>query len=83
MSLANHLDEATARMRQAALGIEAARGETPSLDSLRQWLEALTAYCEALADVHSFNNESIHEKLHEIAGRAGLPIGPPPRPRGT
>jgi hypothetical protein len=36
------------------------------------WLEALTAYCEALADIQTYNNESIHEKLHELAGRVGL-----------
>lgn len=41
------------------------------------WLEALTAYCEALADIHTYNNESVHEKLHALAGRTGLRKFPP------
>ena len=70
MSLARHLDEATRRMREAFQRVEAAREQPPSMEATREWLEGLTEYCEALCDVHTYNNESVHEKLQEIARRA-------------
>lgn len=48
------------------------RPRSPAEPCHGAWLESLTAYCEALADIHTYNNESIHEKLHALAGRMGL-----------
>ena len=70
MSLARHLEEATRRMHEAFRRVETAREQPASMESTREWLEGLTDYCQALCDVHTYNNESVHEKLQEIAGRA-------------
>lgn len=77
MAVPQHLDEAAARLTAASLRIEAARGQPASIESLHDWLEALTDYARALAELHEFANESIHEKLHELAGRLGLKDIPP------
>ncbi|MBN1205401.1 MAG: hypothetical protein JXB05_10800 [Myxococcaceae bacterium] len=72
MAVPQHLDEAAARLNAASLRIEAARGLPTSTESLRDWLEALTDYARALAELHEYTNESVHEKLHELAGHLGL-----------
>jgi hypothetical protein len=69
MSLPKHLDEAVVRMKEASARIEEARAQPASIESLREWLAALSDFCFAVSDVQSFNNESVHEKLHELAGR--------------
>lgn len=69
MTLAKHLDATVSRMKEASARIEQARAEPASLESLSYWLSALTDYCLALSDLQSFNNESVHEKLHELAER--------------
>jgi hypothetical protein len=72
MSLPKHLEEAAARLKEASYRIDQARAQPPSLESLQAWLSALTDYSFAVSDMHQLNNESIHEKLHDIAGRLGL-----------
>jgi hypothetical protein len=69
MALPKHLDEAVARMKDATARVEQARAQPTSLETLRDWLAALSDFCLALSDVHTFNNESVHEKLHELAER--------------
>ena len=81
MSVPEHLDQAVARLQQASARIEAARAQRTSLDSVREWLEALTDLASALSDIHSFSNESVHEKLHDLAARAGLKSFPGGRAR--
>jgi hypothetical protein len=81
MSVPNHLDQSVAKLRQASAHIDAARQQPPSLESLREWLEALTDFTAALSDIQSFNNESVHEKLHDLAKRMGLKTFPGERPR--
>jgi hypothetical protein len=71
MSLPEHLRDAAARVEDASRRIDAARNEPTSAASMREWLVALTDYVEALSDVQRFANESLHEKLHLIAGRVG------------
>jgi hypothetical protein len=77
MSVGKHLEEAVSRLEEAGLRIEAARDGQPSPENTRAWLEALTDYVQALAEVHQYANESIHEKLHALAGRLGLRPNPP------
>lgn len=81
MSLPKHLDEAVGRLREASVRLEQARGKPVTLENQQEWLAVLTDFSMALSDIHEFNNESIHEKLHEIAGRLGLKrfpsAGPP------
>ncbi|TAJ25550.1 MAG: hypothetical protein EPO64_07950, partial [Nitrospirae bacterium] len=72
MAVPKHLDEAVARLKEASLQIEQARDKPATLDSQKEWLAALTDFSMALSDIQEYNNESIHEKLHEIAARAGL-----------
>ncbi len=79
MPIPKHLDAAVARLKAASLQIDEVRTKPTSMDALQQWLAALTDFCLALSDIHAFSNESIHEKLHELAGRIGLhefPRGP-------
>ena len=72
MTVSRHVEEAAARLQEAEARIGRVREDPFTLESQRAWLEALTLYCKALADIHTFNNESIHEKLHELAGVTGL-----------
>ncbi|HVO26876.1 MAG TPA: hypothetical protein VMW56_24970 [Candidatus Margulisiibacteriota bacterium] len=77
MPVPKHLDEAAARLKAASVRIDEARGKPASIDVLQEWLAALTDFCLALSEVQSFSNESVHEKLHELAGRVGLREFPP------
>jgi hypothetical protein len=72
MPVPQHLDGAVEKLRDASLRIDAARASTPSLESLREWLEALTDYARALTEAHEYSNESVHEKLHGLASVMGL-----------
>lgn len=71
MTIPKHLEEAVSRLEDASARIEQARAAPTTLETLRDWLEAVTAYAEALSDVHRFTNESVHEKLHALATRLG------------
>lgn len=72
MTVSRHVEDAAGKLQVAARQIVLAREGPDSCENQRVWLEALTTHCEALADIHTYNNESIHEKLHELAGRMGL-----------
>ena len=72
MAVPKHLEQAVARLKDASVRIEAARAQPVTLETLQAWLVALTDFSSALSDIQAFNNESVHEKLHELAGRAGL-----------
>jgi len=78
MTVSRHVEEAAGRLQEATRQIAQAREGPDICENQRIWLEALTAYCQALADIHTYNNESIHEKLHELAGRIGLRKFPSP-----
>jgi len=77
MAIPKHVDEAVARLEAATGRIHAAKVKPVSIESLREWTEALTDFALALSDIQSFNNESVHEKLHVLAGRMGLREFPP------
>lgn len=68
MALPRHVDDAADRLHEAFARIEAARARPTSTESLQEWLAALTDYAQALMDLHEFTNESVHEKLHALAG---------------
>jgi hypothetical protein len=72
MTLPKHLEDAAARLNDAAGRIEQARARPTSPENQRDWLGALTDYAYALSDLQRYNNESIHEKLHAVAGRLGV-----------
>jgi hypothetical protein len=65
MTVPKHLDNAAARMKEARQG-------PLTCENQKAWLEALTDYCMALSEVQAYGSESVHEKLHELAGRTGL-----------
>ena len=72
MTLPKQLEDAVSRLQEALWTIDQARKKPSSLESLQEWLIALTDYSLALSEIHQVNNESIHEKLHEIAARVHL-----------
>ncbi|MGQ0667015.1 MAG: hypothetical protein ACT4O4_08275 [Nitrospiraceae bacterium] len=72
MTVSRHVAEAVGKLKEAERQITLAREGPATCESQRVWLEALTAYCQALADIQTYNNESTHEKLHELAGLVGL-----------
>jgi hypothetical protein len=81
MTVSRHVEEAAGKLKEAARQIALAREGPATCENQRIWLEALTAYCEALADMQTYNNESVHEKLHTLSGRTGLrkfPSSPSP-----
>ena len=82
MALPKHLEEAVARLKEASFRVEQAREKPFTLDAQKEWLVALTDYAYALSDIQEYNNESVHEKLHEVAARAGLRKFPSPGAKG-
>ncbi len=72
MTVPKHLEAAAARMKEATFRIDEARQGPVTCENQKVWLEALTDYCLALSEVQAYCNESVHEKLHELAGRTGL-----------
>jgi hypothetical protein len=72
MTVSGHVEEAAEKLKEAARQIALAREGPHNFQNQLLWLEALTTYCEAPADIHTYNNESVHEKLHALAGRIGL-----------
>jgi hypothetical protein len=72
MTVSRHLAEAAERLQRASALISQVRQGPVTCENQNQWLAALTDYCQALADIQTYNNESIHEKLHELAGLVGL-----------
>ena len=72
MTIPKHLEDAVAKLKEAEFRIDEARRGPVTCDNQKVWLEALTDYCLALSEVQAYNNESLHEKLHELAGRAGV-----------
>jgi hypothetical protein len=72
MSLSKHLEAAVDKLKNAEARIGAARNKASSPEDLRAWLVALSDFCLALSDIQTFNNESVHEKLHELRERIGL-----------
>ncbi|ALA60315.1 hypothetical protein [Nitrospira moscoviensis] len=72
MPVPKHLEDAVAKLKEVEFRIDEARQGPVTCENQKLWLEALTDYCLALAEVQSYNNESVHEKLHELAGRVGL-----------
>ncbi|GKS60204.1 hypothetical protein YTPLAS18_37310 [Nitrospira sp.] len=72
MTLHKLLEGATERLTEAATRIERIQDGPLDAERTKLWLEALTQYVTALGEIQTINNESVHEKLHELAGRAGL-----------
>jgi hypothetical protein len=72
VTLPKHLEEAVAKLEEASSRIDEARAEPVNLETLQEWLAALTDYSMTVAEVQQLRNESIHEKLHELASRIGL-----------
>ncbi len=72
MAVPKLLEEAVTRLKAASFRIEEAREKPVTLESQQEWLGALTDYSYALSEIQEYNNESIHEKLHELAARVGL-----------
>jgi len=72
MSLAKHLNEAAARLKDATRRIEAVRSKPVTPDNLARWLGAVSDFALALSDIQMYDNESVHEKLHELRERVGL-----------
>jgi hypothetical protein len=72
MAVPKHLEQAVVKLKEASLRIDQAREGPATCDNQKLWLEGLTDYCQSLADIQSYNNESVHEKLHELAARIGL-----------
>jgi len=77
MAVPKHLNEAVTRLNLALAQIDAARVKPVTLETLQEWLAALTDYAGAQSDIQAFNNESIHEKIHAVAGRLGVGDFPP------
>jgi hypothetical protein len=78
MSVPKHLAEAAAKLKEASFRIDEARHGPLTCENQKVWLEALTDYCLALSELQSYSSESVHEKLHELAGRAGVKPFPGP-----
>lgn len=68
MTIPKRLEDAASRLEDASWRIDLARKKTVSKESQQEWLSALTDYTLALAVIEQANNESVHEKLHQIAG---------------
>ncbi len=59
LTISKHLEEAVSRLNEASWRTDQAREKPVSVESLREWLIALTDYTNAVADIQQANNESI------------------------
>lgn len=57
MTVSRHVEEAADKLQEAGRRIAPAREGPDTSEKQRIWLEALTAYSEALADIQTYNNE--------------------------
>lgn len=73
MTVPKHLENAASRLEEAYWRVDLARKKPLTKESLQEWLAALTDATRALADIELANNESIHEKLHQLAQHVSLP----------
>jgi hypothetical protein len=69
MALYKHLEEAASKLEQAAVRIDEARAKPATLEHLQEWLEALTDYSFAMADLHALNTEAMQETLDDLVQR--------------
>jgi transposase len=69
MALLKHMEEAAAKLSAASARIDAARHRPPTSDHLVDWLEGLTDYTRALAELQDLNTEAMQETLQEIERR--------------
>lgn len=72
MTVPKRLEEAASRLEEAYWRVDMARKKPLSQESQREWLEALTDATRAMSDIEQANNESVHEKLHQLASHVGL-----------
>jgi len=70
MTLRRHSDDAAERIGRAAAKIDELREREVSQEMIVEWISALSDYVTALSEMQSYNNESIHEKLQDLYGRA-------------
>jgi hypothetical protein len=75
MTVPKHLEEAVGRLKAASQLIEGIREQPPTHANLAAWLAALTDFAMAQADIQAFGNESVHEKLHQLADAMQLKLG--------
>jgi len=71
MTIAKHLETAVTQLEDAQAQIDEVRNQAPTPENLKVWLEALTQAIHAVSDIQSFNNESVHEKLHVLSDLVG------------
>lgn len=81
MALPKHVEEAVDRLEEASWRIEQARAKRPTMQSLHEWLTALTDFVSAVSTIHELDREAIQEKLDEVAGRLRLEPRPGKGPR--
>lgn len=67
MAVPKHLEEAVGRLEAAASRIDVAQKVPVTLENLREWVVGQTEYAKALSDIHQYNNESLCEKIHQLA----------------
>lgn len=79
MTVPRHLEVAAAKLKEAEFRIEEARQGPTTCENQKLWLEALTDYCAALSEIQAYCNESVHEKLHALAGHIGWRQFPSPK----
>ena len=72
MAIPRHLEEAVARLQASQTIIHQMRTKKTIPEDVRRWLEALSDACAAITDIESYNNESVHEKLHRLADHMRL-----------
>lgn len=66
------------RLAAAERRLGAVPAEPPTIESVHEWLGALTDYVTALGDLHSLDSPSVHEALTALAAALG-----PERQAGT
>ena len=74
MTVPKHLEEAVGRLKAASRQIERIRTRPHKPANIAEWLAALTDFAIAQSDVQAFNNESVHEKLHQLADAMRLKL---------
>jgi hypothetical protein len=79
MAVTKLMEEAADRKEQAERRLTEMREATFTPGNLKAWLTALTDYALALGEVQEYSQQSIHEKLQELAQLVRHPQGVAPK----
>jgi hypothetical protein len=83
MATTQLMRSAAERMEQAEKKLREVRESSFTPSALKEWLETLTDYVLAMAEVQEYGQQSVHEKLQAMGRQLHRPLPPGPKRRAS